>query len=74
MKTKEVFTTAAITVTFIATIAGLCRSFYKKGYKEGWKDAWKQVAACRAASEERRNSNFKKKHSKKGEKGQSKTA
>lgn len=69
---KEILGTIAV----ISAIAGLCRVFYKKGHREGWKDAWKQVAACRAANEERKYSHFnkKKQHSKKqGEgKGQSK--
>lgn len=66
---KEILATIAV----MSAIAALCRAFYKKGHKEGWKDAWKQVAACRAAEDERRYSHFnKKKHSKKGEKGQSK--
>lgn len=67
---KEILGTIAVMTAIIA----LCRSFYKKGHREGWKDAWKQVAACRAANEERKYSHFKKKHPKKqGEnKGQSK--
>lgn len=63
---KEILGTIAV----ISAIAGLCRVFYKKGHREGWKDAWKQVAAVRAANEERRYSHFnkKKQHPKKGEK------
>lgn len=58
---KQVLATIAV----IAAIATLCRAFYKKGYKEGCKYAFQQMAAYRQyQDEERRNSHFKKKHSK----------